>query len=181
MKIFGICGQPASGKDTAADFFMAKGYSHVSTGDMLREEMHKAGIPVDRAHMSVFAANAKKERGMGYLGDLAAAHIEKSGKDTVVSGLRAALEVEMLRKKFGSAFKLLAIDAPLETRYARAKKRDRPGDDITFEAFKAIEDKERNSPTGAQEVDKVIAMADIHIDNSGSIESLMAQLQKHLA
>lgn len=183
MTIFGLCGQPASGKDTAADFFIAKGFVHISTGDLLRAEMRKAGIPLDRAHMSEFAAQAKKERGYGYLAELAVKAIRDgvSGHDgptdkAIVSGLRAGLEIDMLRKGFGPAFKLLAIDAPLETRYARAKKRNRPGDDISFETFKAQEERERASATGAQEVDKVISMADIVIDNAGSIERMYEQL-----
>ena len=183
MIIFGLCGQPASGKDTAADFFTARGFVHISTGDLLRAEMRKAGIPLDRAHMSEFAAQAKKERGYGYLAELAVAAIKEGGaksSNAIVSGLRAGLEIDMLRKGFGPAFKLLAIDAPIETRYARAKKRDRPGDDIPFEVFKAQEERERASATGAQEVDKVISMADVVIDNSGSVESMRAQLAELL-
>lgn len=184
--IFGLCGQPASGKDTAADFFTARGYIHISTGDLLRNEMHKAGIPVDRAHMSEFAAKAKKERGYGYLAELAVAAIQdddamQARPAAIVSGLRAGLEIDMLRSSFGPAFKLLAIDAPLETRYARAKKRNRPGDDISFEVFKAQEERERASATGAQEVDKVISMADVVIDNSGSIENMYTQLASLLS
>ena len=180
MKIFGLCGHPASGKDTVADFFVAHGYTHISTGDLLRAEMRKAGIPVDRAHMSEFAAKNKKERGYGYLAELAVAAITSGNgaafDKAVVSGLCAGLEIDMLRKGFGSDFKLLAIDAPLETRYERARKRNRPGDDISFETFKAQEERERASVSGAQEVDEVISMADVNIDNSGSIESLHAQL-----
>ena len=179
MTIFGLCGQPASGKDTAADFFIAKGFVHISTGDLLRAEMRKAGIPVDRAHMSEFAAKAKKERGYGYLAELAVASIKEGGSTSdkaIVSGLRAGLEIDMLRKSFGADFRLLAVDAPLQTRYERAKKRNRPGDDIPFETFKALEERERASSTGAQEVDKVISMADVVIDNSGSIEDMRSQL-----
>ena len=173
FKVIGLTGQPLSGKDTAAAFFMSKGFAHFSCGDILREEMHKAGIPVDRAHMGPFAAKAKKERGMGYLAELAA---DKVTGNTVVSGLRAALEAEILRKRFGTDFKLIVVDAPIAMRYERAQKRGRPGDHISFEEFKRIEEKERSDPSGAQEVDKVIAMADTTIDNSGTIEDLNLKL-----
>jgi dephospho-CoA kinase len=174
MKIIGLCGQPASGKDTVADFFITRGFKHVSTGDTLREEMRHQGLPTDRARMSVFAAEAKKNRGLGYLAELAAAKV--SG-NTVISGIRGTAEVGFFRRQFGSDFVLLAVEAPLETRYARAKKRNRPGDDISFEEFRKIEDQERSAASGAQEVDKVIAMADFTIDNSGPAEALTAKLE----
>ncbi|HEX4119244.1 MAG TPA: AAA family ATPase [Verrucomicrobiae bacterium] len=173
MKIIGLCGQPASGKDTAADFFVSKGFAHVSLGDTLRAEMRKQGLATDRAHMSVFAADAKRTRGMSYLGELAANQV--SG-NTVISGIRGTAEVEFFRRRFGPDFTLLAIDAPLETRYARARARNRTGDDISFEEFRRIEDYERSAASGAQEVDKVIALADCTVDNSGSVEELWEKL-----
>jgi dephospho-CoA kinase len=174
MKIIGLCGQPASGKDTAADFFVSKGFSHISLGDTLRQEMRKQGKPIDRAHMSVFAADAKKSRGMAYLAELAAGQVSDK---TIISGIRGTAEVEYFRRQFGSDFILLAIEAPLKARYERARKRNRPGDDISFEEFCQIENQERSAVSGAQEVDKVIALADQTIDNGGSIELLLTKLE----
>jgi dephospho-CoA kinase len=174
MKIIGICGQPASGKDTAADYFVSKGYRHFSLGDTLREEMRIQGKPIDRAHMSVFAAEAKRTRGMAYLAGLAAGKV--SG-NTVISGIRGTAEVDFFRQRFGSDFMLLAIDAPLHVRYERARKRNRTGDDISFEEFRKIEEHERSSASGAQEVDKVNALADRTINNSDSIKGLFTKLE----
>jgi dephospho-CoA kinase len=177
MTIIGLCGQPASGKDTVADFFVSKGFTHVSLGDTLREEMRKQGLPVDRAHMSVFAAEAKKTRGMAYLAKLAAGKVSDK---SIISGIRGTAEVEFFRARFGRDFMLLVVDAPLETRYARARKRNRTGDDISFEEFRRIEDHERSAVSGAQEVDKVIALADLTVDNGGSLEELTAKLERLL-
>jgi dephospho-CoA kinase len=174
MKIIGLSGQPASGKDTVADLFVSKGFRHVSLGDMLREEMRKQGKPIDRAHMSDFAADAKRTRGIAYLAKLAA---EKVSGNTIISGIRGTAEVEFFRRQFGADFMLLVVDAPLQTRYERARKRNRTGDDISFEEFRRIEDHERSAVSGAQEVDKVIALADRTIDNGGSIEALTAKLE----
>jgi dephospho-CoA kinase len=174
MKIIGVCGQPASGKDTVADFFISKDFKHISLGDTLREEMRKHGIPIDRARMSDFAAEAKKSRGMAYLAEVAA---EQVSGNTVISGIRGTAEVEFFRRKFGPDFMLLFVDAPLKTRYERARKRNRPGDDISFDEFCRIENHERSAISGAQEVDKVVALADRTIDNSGSVDALLVQLQ----
>lgn len=175
IRVFGLTGQPSAGKDTAAEFLVSRGYAHISAGDLIRQEMNKAGIPLDRPRMSEFAREAKKERGMGYLAELAVKAIKGN---SVVSGVRTVLEVEILRKHFGKNFVLLAIDAPIRTRYERAFKRNRPGDNITFEQFQAQEEMERADPSGAQEVDKVIAVADKVIDNSDSMEILKKQLQE---
>lgn len=175
MKIMGVCGQPASGKDTVANFLVSRGFSHISLGDLLREEMRRAGLPMDRAHMSVFAEDAKKNRGMAYLAELAAARISDKA---VISGIRGTAEVEYFRKRFGQDFMLLVVDAPLMARYERSRKRNRPGDDISFEEFRWIEDHERAAASGAQEVDKVIAMADLTLDNSKTVDHLFAQVEK---
>jgi dephospho-CoA kinase len=97
---------------------------------------------------------------------------------TIISGIRGTAEVEFFRRRFGADFILLVVDAPLETRYARARKRNRPGDNISFEEFRRIEDHERSAVSGAQEVDKVIALADFTIENDGSMDALMAKLEQ---
>jgi dephospho-CoA kinase len=127
--------------------------------------------------MSVFAADAKKSRGMAYLAELA---IGKVSGNAIISGIRGTAEVELFRRHFGADFILLVVEAPLETRYARARKRNRPGDDISFEEFRRIEDHERSAVSGAQEVDKVIALADLSVDNCGSMEALLANLERLL-
>jgi len=98
----------------------------------------------------------------------------------VISGIRGTAEVEFFRRRFGPDFLLLVVEAPLATRYARARKRNRPGDDISFEEFRRIEEHERAAVSGAQEVDKVIALADLTVDNSGSLEALTAKLERLL-
>ena len=174
MKIIGVCGQPASGKDTVAEFFISKGFGHISLGDTLRAEMRAQGLNLDRASMSVFAADAKEKRGMDFLAQLA---ISKISGNAVISGIRGTAEVARFRQQYGLNFVLLVVEAPLQTRHERARKRNRPGDNISFEQFEMIENQERSAASGAQEVDKVTALADHILDNSGSKEMLMAKLE----
>jgi len=174
MNIIGVCGQPASGKDTVAEFFISKGFGHISLGDTLRAEMRSQGLNLDRARMSVFAADAKEKRGMDFLAQLA---ISKISGNAVISGIRGTAEVARFRQQYGLNFILLVVEAPQQTRYERAKKRNRVGDNISFEQFEMIENHERSAVSGAQEVDKVIALADHILDNSGSKEMLMAKLE----
>jgi len=177
MTIIGVCGPPASGKDTVADFFVSKGFTHISLSDILREEMRKQNIPLDREHIYNFSLEVKREHGLNHLAQLAA---DKIKEDTIISSIRAGSEVKLLRQRFGDAFTLISIEAPFETRYERATKRNRPGDDISSELFKAQEDRESDGRTAAHQVDKVIAMADRTIDNSASKQKLFDRLGKVL-
>ncbi|MFZ2521963.1 MAG: hypothetical protein WAX44_02185 [Minisyncoccia bacterium] len=92
--------------------------------------------------------------------------------NTVTPGVRSTDEVRTFRKELGDKFKLITVNAPIEKRYAWSIARQRDGDQVTFEEFKRVEDLERNGSTGSQEVDRVIEMADIVIENDGTIEDL---------
>ena len=73
-------------------------------------------------------------------------------------------------------FSLVAIETPLEVRYARAQDRGRVGDHISFEQFKKEDEEERKSQSGSHEVDLVIAMADTVLQNNGSMEDLFKKV-----
>lgn len=175
MLVIGIIGQPSSGKDTAANYLASKGFQHIHTSDLIREEMRREGIPTDRAHIHDFVKARRAERGLDYVAREAA---EKVAGDCVISGFRNTAEVNVFKNKFGKNFILLAVEAPLELRYERARARNRTGDDISFEQFRAEEEAERRSAT--HEVDNVIAMADHAIANAGSEEELFKQIDEVL-
>lgn len=173
MKIIGLTGHQSSGKDTAAEVLAERGFLHISTSDLIRVEMRELGIPTDRDHIREFATKKRSERGAGYLAELASL---KATEKTVISGLRNAEEVEILRKKFGADFCLVVIDAPLETRYKWALARNRETDHITFEQFAEQQQKERAS--ASQQVDIIIAMADKTIVNDGTLEDLKKKVME---
>jgi len=73
----------------------------------------------------------------------------------------------------------VAIDAPLQTRYERAKKRNRPGDDIDLDVFK--HKKTANALILPVHMNRQgHRMADQTIDNSGSISGLNEKLGEML-
>jgi len=172
--VIGITGHPASGKDSAADFFAAKGFQTLSGGNVLREMMHREGLSVDRTSMREFTKRMRTQRGNAFPAEEIASQITE--QNTVISGLRNLAELEIFRKKFGSNFILLAIDADVEVRYERVLGRKRAGDDLTLERFKEEEDAERMEPSGSHEVDRVIAVADHVIKNNGTREEFFEKL-----
>ncbi len=171
MNIIGLTGYQSSGKDTAAEVLAEQGFLHISTSDLIRKEMTALGMPIDRDHIREFATNKRLERGAGYLTEQASL---MATEKTVISGLRNVEEVEILRKKFGADFRLVLVDAPLETRYKWALARNRETDHITFEQFVEQQQKERAS--ASQQIDAVIALADKTIVNDGALEDLQKKV-----
>ena len=176
--VVGICGQPSSGKDTLANYLSEKGFKHFGTGDILREEMDAMGIATTRSNMRDFVIKRRKERGAGYLAQIAA---KKVTGNSVISGLRNTKEVDALKNKFGENFFLIAVEAPIQLRYEWAKARGRISDKISFRQFKAEEDAERRGNPETHEVDNVIKMADYVINNSGTEAELLVKIDSVIA
>jgi len=77
--------------------------------------------------------------------------------------------------------KLIAVEASIDVRYQRNASRGRAEDFVTLEKFKEQETRERSGSVNQQQLDKVIAMADFKIDNSGTLEELKEQVEEVLA
>lgn len=173
-----IVGQPGSGKDTLAEFFKEKkNFWHISTGNIIREEMRARNIPDDRESMRIFSQDMRKKMmDNSYPANIA---VSKIACNTVISGPRNMAEVDVFKNKFGKNFILVAINAPIETRYERIKNgRGRIGDNISFEEFKKQEEAEYNS--GTHELSKLLSMANYTIDNSGTEDKMFAEMDRIL-
>ncbi len=179
MIIIGIVGQASSGKDTVSKHIAEKGFLHISLGDLLREEMRRQGLTaLDRPQVREFAVAQRQQFGAFYPANIAA---ERALGMTVISGMRNTSEVDYLKAKFAGAFHLIAVIAPLETRYQRIIERNREGDNISFEQFKIQEEAERDNNPETHEVDNVIAMAEYTIENSGSLQDLFEKIDGCIA
>ncbi len=177
LMVIAIVGHPSAGKDVAANYLAAKGFQHVSSGNIIRELMHERNIPTDRTQTHAFVREMRALHGNRFPAEEI---VRRITGNAVVSGLRNLSAVDFLNKHFGRNFLLLAIDAPVELRYARALARKRPGDVTSFEQFKKEEDRERRDDVGAHEMDKVLAAADMVIENNGTAEAFFKNLDELL-
>lgn len=100
-----------------------------------------------------------------------------TGRD-VVDSIRNPAEVEELREEPG--FILLAVEAPVEIRFARAVARARPGDGLTLEEFRAKEARENSPDPTRQQLVATFAMADRTLRNEGSVDQLRAAVDAAL-
>ncbi len=177
MRVIGICGQPSSGKDMAAEYLVTRGLVHISNGDRIREDMKAEDLPLDRVSMREYAIAKRRSVGAAYPVTEICPLVTG---DTVLTGFRNTAEVKYAKEFFGPDFFLLSLEAPFETRYERARSRNRHGDNITIEAFREQEEAERSNNSDAHEVDKVIALADAHIINAGTPDELYVHLEELL-
>lgn len=173
--ILGLTGHPSCGKDTIAEWFIEhRDFAHISTSDLLREYIQENNLGgIDRENMSAVGTRLRAEKGPDFL--VKQALERNASAKLIISGIRALPEAEAIQRAGG---KILVVTAPLEVRYERAKQRGRIGDDVSFEAFVAIEEKESsNSNPNAQNVNAIAAMADIVINNDKTLEDLYQTLE----
>ncbi len=162
-------GQPAVGKDAAAEYIEKKyKLTHISSGNIIREYVKANNLgDLDRKNLQIVGNNLRKERGGDVLVKIA---FERITDNLILSGLRAIDEVSTFKKLGGT---VIAITAPLEKRYGLAKLRGRIDDNASIEDFIKIEKEESSNPDrNSQNVDTVISMADIEIVNDGTLEEL---------
>ena len=173
-----VVGQPASGKDIVADYIVEiYGFKKFSSADFIRRDMKKLGITTDRTSINTFVSDMRKKFGNEY----PAREIVKSVEgNTVIAGFRNTAEVKVIQEKFRNHLKIIAVEAPIEDRYKRARGRGRIGDDISLERFIKEEETERSHHSGSHEVDRVIKMADITIINDGTKEDLFRKVDECL-
>ena len=172
--VIGITGNPGSGKDTLAEILQRHFSDHglhtvvIAPGDLVREyvQEYNLGSTSDRSVLNHAAQQVREHEGPNYWLRHA---IEKASDTDIVlyPGMRHLSELELARQHHGV---IVAIDAPRELRYQWVRRRNRPGDDISFEKFVAQEEAERNSKT--HQVDALMAAANVHVENTGTLEQL---------
>jgi dephospho-CoA kinase len=134
LQLIGLSGTFGSGKDTLArqlakDF----GYTHVSTGDILREFTMKEHGSIERPLLYATGEKLRKEIGADALVVKA---LEKP-RPLVITGMRSLGEAKAIKAAGG---KLVFLDAPLNLRYERMRSRKRDHEvGLSLEEFQARE------------------------------------------
>jgi cytidylate kinase len=151
-KIIGIAGTNGSGKDTVGHTLADRhSYLFVSVTDLLRAELNRRGIPVDREHLRALSAEWRREYGLAVLVDRAIQEYNrlKGGYVGVaIASLRNPAEADRIHELGGT---VMWIDADPKTRYERiqfnVEARARAGEDAkSFEEFLAEEEAEMHKP-----------------------------------
>jgi dephospho-CoA kinase len=98
--------------------------------------------------------------------------------DAIIDSIRNPQEIQHLRSH--PHFVLLALDAPVEVRFARAQNRGRNESAATLQAFIDKENEEMSDTDTAQQLKTCIQMADFLVLNDGTLEELHLKLEAFL-
>ncbi|MFN3383548.1 MAG: AAA family ATPase [Archaeoglobaceae archaeon] len=177
--IIAFVGYPLAGKSTAAEVAKELGIPVVTMGDVIRELAIKQGIEPNAENLGKLADELRKKEGMDAIAKRCIPMIRAHYPVVLVDGIRGIAEVLALKKTFGNLV-LIAIDAPIEVRFQRARTRKRSDDVATMEELK-----ERDRREESWGLKKAIEIADFTIENTGDQESfrekIRALLQKLLS
>ena len=173
--IVGVTGTLGAGKGTVVEFLKEKGFRHYSVRDFLVREIEKRGLPANIDSMMQVANDLRAKNSPSFIVEELYREAKEEGCDVIIESLRAPGEVDALKEK--GDFFLIAVDAPIEERYKRIYERKSETDSLSFEEFKAKEDRQMISEDpNEQNLSKVISMADFKLDNSGTIQELNEQV-----
>lgn len=176
LQIIGIAGTNGSGKD-AAGITLADRHSYlfVSVTDLLRAELNRRGIPVERENMRNLSAEWRRQYGNGVLVDRAVEEYKRLQDKYVgvaIASLRNPSEADRVHELGGI---VIWVDADPRTRYERiqsnAEARARAGEDSkSFEEFLADEEAEMHPSGDSATLDMsgVKVRSDLFLVNDGT-------------
>jgi dephospho-CoA kinase len=182
MKILGISGTNGAGKDSISEFLSAgHHWLFVSVTEILRDELRRRRLPIEREHLRTLSAQWRKEFGLGVLIDKAVDIYNSTPDDyagLVISSLRNPGEADEVHKLGGQ---VIWVDADPKVRYRRIIGRNRGTEDKkSFEEFLTEEQAEmqHSGHEATLSLEGVKAKSDIFVINNGSIADLEKQIAK---
>jgi dephospho-CoA kinase len=176
MKVIGVVGFPASGKGEFSKIAQEMGIPVVVMGDVIREEVKKAGLLPTDENLGRTANLLRATGGMDAVARLCVPVIEAAHAPVVlVDGIRGDSEVRVFRGYF-PGFVLVGIDSPFDLRLLRVNARGRSDDNHTRDSLKARD--ERESVWGLR---SALGEATYTISNTGTLEDFSRQVRDLLS
>jgi dCMP deaminase len=172
----GVAGPNAAGKTQVVEYLERRSFHRVSLSDVIRDDLRAQGLEPTRENMIRRGRELRALHGPAVLAQRAE-KLLPAGRNCVIDSIRHPAEVEQLRAS--GDFKLLWVDAPVEVRFERSRRRARAGDPATLAEFEAFEARElASSDMAAQQLLGVAELADATLDNAGSLADLERALEQ---
>jgi dephospho-CoA kinase len=174
--IIAVVGLPGAGKTEVTKFFVEKGFQKIYFGDITFEEMKRRNLEINEANERMIREEIRKKHGMAAYAILNLPKIRKAFEqgNVVLESLYSWDEYKTIKNEFGDAFRVIAVYAPPEMRYARLKNRK----------IRPFNPEEAKSRDYAQIENLAIAgpitMADYTIVNISTLEELQSATEKIL-
>lgn len=181
MLIIGITGTLGAGKGTIVDYLVKqKEFEHYSVREYLVENIKKQGLPLNRDSMVVTANALRAKHNPAFIIQELYKLAMLKNHNAVIESIRTPGEIDYLKKQ--GDFILLAVDADPHIRFERITNRQSSTDDIDFETFIENENREMSTTDpNKQNLKKCIELADIVLNNDGTVEDLYDQLEDNLS
>ncbi len=178
--IIGLTGTYAAGKGTVAEYLIGKGFQYYSLSDELRLLLREKGIMPTRDNLIKAGNELRRKYGPGFLAELVLKRVKgaPSIASAVVDSIRNTGEISALRELKG--FYLVAVDAPVDIRYERARKRGTERDPKSFSEFLVQEKREMAGKNTEQQLAACIKSADFAISNDSDYKKLYKEIEKTL-
>ncbi len=174
--ILGLIGKKLGGKDTVAEYLVAKhSASHIRHSHILDEILTILDLPISRRNEIDLGVGLRKVFGDGILGQALARRVKNATSNIIViNGIRFPDELANA-KNLGA--KIVYITAPSELRYQRFLKRQEKADDASqsMEEFTHQE----QEPTEIQ-IPAIGKQADYELQNVGTLEDLYKNIDNLL-
>ena len=178
--IIGVAGRNGAGKGELVDFLGARSFAVVSLSDAIRRELASRGLEETRERMIETGQEMRRRGGPGALAQGLTRELT-ADRNYAVDSIRHPVEVEILRQHAeatGHVFRLVWVDAKLETRFERIVSRGRSGDPASIAALEVLEGRERGSEDpNAQQLDAVEAEADSRLVNDDGLDEFHQRVQ----
>jgi dephospho-CoA kinase len=175
MHLIGLTGTHGAGKGTITEYLVREhGFLRVSVSEFLAHEATRRGMSPDRPTRSMIA-NEYRAQGQIALMEATYASIPQGSERVVLEPQYTVDEVRFIHEKGGI---VIAVDADLETRYARVHVRGSAKDDVSFEQFKEVQERELDSSDQTkQNIAQTMKRADVLLMNNGTVEEFEAQVR----
>jgi dephospho-CoA kinase len=174
--IIGLTGRIAAGKGFVVAHLLEKSFRYVTLSQVVRDEVVKRGLPVERKNLQDVGNDVRKKEGENAWIKRVISNMN-DGEDWIVNGIRNPGEVKELKKR--KDFFLIALEANQKLRFERLLDRNKMSDPKTWEEFLKIDRRDfaEDDPAG-QQVGACIKMADFKIENNGSLDELNASIDE---
>jgi len=179
--VIGLVGPIAAGKSTTVEILKKKGFASYSLSDRIREEIQNRNLEITRETLNQVSNDLRETVGADVLAQKTSELIDKENSEKIViDSIRNPQEINFLKNHF--RMYVIGLIAPQEKRFDFFANRGTNVAGITtWEEFKALDDMELSqSGEYKQQVQACLDLADIVIENTGSVEELEVKLEEIL-
>lgn len=175
-----IVGPIAAGKGTVVKILEENAFVPYSFSDRIKEEIKNRGMEISRFTLNQISNEMRTSQGDDIWARRNAEAMDQDPHDKiVVDGARNPKEIKFLQDKYNA--RVLGVTADQAIRYKRLKTRGLVNENLSFEQFKELDDRELNqTDEHSQQVNECLSLADRIIDNNGTIDDLNNSVDEFL-